>query len=78
MKLIVLQAFGGKLVSDPIEVPEYPLVYRLLHVKQKPVNLAKDPISDEVTYRYAIFKCANRFIDLPNKNSALVYELESI
>jgi hypothetical protein len=81
MKLIVLQAFGGLLTSQPIHVqeytPDYRVPYRIDKPSYKPVaDLSQ--ITNVTIMRTARFVRADRFLVLDNKNSALIYELEQM
>ncbi len=79
MKVIILQAFGGLLKSDYIVVQEYPKDYRVLYNKFEGLNFAVSVAEiDKPTFRTALFVPANKFVVLPNNNTALIYELESL
>jgi hypothetical protein len=83
MKVIVLHAFGGALKSGFIQVqewsPDYRVPYRLEKDKigcyAKPVDLSK---IDSPIMKIARFVRTDRFVDLENKNVAMIYELESM
>ena len=80
MKVIILQAFGGLLKSDYIVVQDWPKDYRVPYNKFDGLNYAVDvtKIDATPTFRTARFIPTQKFVVLPNNNTALIYELEQM
>lgn len=80
-KVIVLQAFGGLLKADPIAVADYPPVYEVRCRRVERFAPVFDPAKDELPIEpllVARFVPTEQFVVLANKNTAMIYELESL
>ena len=80
-KIIALQAFGGLLKADPIVVADYPPVYEVHCRRVEKFNPMFDPSTDELPIEpllVARFVPTEQFVVLANKNTAMIYELESL
>ena len=79
--LVILSAFGGRLKSEPMEWPlgdSKDIVLPMMQRLDKSFMLGKDAIFDPmviITEQRAIFAPTDKFVILPNRQTAQLFEM---